>query len=224
MENKVKLNPVHIIILILIAFSLSPALGILTSTESNGVPDVVVIYSDVYKAFESDYGIESYEIQHNVDPQMHTDTATLVMSAETDYAVLSKSATLYYQYTKSDDLWTLLETDDNPYPSIALKEENLISHSPWQGSTNNYYSGNPNYSYILYIEAIDSQAHTMVVSYEIDYESDRYPDVTVEHRRVSYEHVIGDDYYTFYLEPDGGWLYSLQAFTVGCNGIEVYDY
>ena len=223
MEEKTKIAPVHIFILILMAFSLGSTLGIFTSAESKGVPEAVVMNSDAYQNFASQYAIDSIEIHHNVNSQTHIDTATLVMRVETDYAVLSKSATLSYQYTKSDDLWTLLETDDNPYPSIALKEDNLISHSPWQGRTNNYYSGNPNYSYTLSVESVDTESQTMVISYEIDYETD-YADLIVEHRRVQYEHIIGENCYSFYTDPGDNWPYYLQMFTVGCNGIEAHDY
>lgn len=167
----------------------------------------------------------SFEVEHNVDMDAHIDTVTLTMISETDYATLKETAILQYQYTKSDDVWHLIGTNsDNPYPDITLNADNLISHSPWQGETNNYYSGNPNYSYILYIEDVDTDAQTMLVSYEIDYVKDEYPDYIVEHRYVRYEHVIGNDYYTLSVDPDGNWLEYLQIFTVGCNGIEAYDY
>lgn len=204
------------IVLALICMMLPGCSGI-QSKEGAGVPESVVLSSDAYYEFMNTYGNCTYEIQHQVDTSAHTDNVTFIMSYESDYAILTESAYLRYQYTKSDDIWTLVDYVYSETPTFELKADSIVNASPWQGEIKNYYSSQPNCSYTLYVEDIDTQNLTITVQYMVDYNNSKYADITTAKTAMfPLSDMSHDNYYLFNIYEED----SAMQFIIDRNGLK----
>lgn len=147
--------------------------------ESQGVPDAVVLDCERYHDFVYDYDDVEYEITHNVNPDTHVDDVTLTLSAQTGYATVKCITNYKYQYYKSDDMWTLVESSRSVY-STTLDTARFVSESPWKGTHNNTDSiayFNNEFTYEVYIDEIDVAGGYITLRYNFNFTNDLWDDV-----------------------------------------------
>lgn len=189
------------VILYLILLSFTVLLG--CESESNGVPESLILANKEHALYTSSFESYTHNTYHNIDSNTHTDTVTLEIIGETEFAKVTHSFQYKYQYTESDDLWTFVEMQGH-HMSVDINKEAFIRSSPWRGKSDNLYH---NYSYMFVIHDIDLVEQTITLQYHyVNFEDsdvedilltepvtlplkcteDRYPTFTIDTSRTGY--------------------------------------
>ena len=179
------------------------------SSELKGVPESVVLRNITYSMNEC----INHKIIHNVDTEAHTDNVEVTLYFEYPFATKTAYISYLYQYNKSSDLWELLQESEAEV-EIMINESAYVNGSPWVGTIEGYLDC----SYTISFLEIDTSEMLAKIEYEIYFENDEIPDLigidTVDidpywHNILidcSYEHYLGNGYYTTKNESLWFWL------------------
>lgn len=132
------------VLMLLSACGTESSTGVGATREKDGVPD-----SQVLSYLQRDYpDLVDIQIQHDIDLDAHTDNITVTAKWEhncaTDYLTFSS---LVYQYTKSDDLWNMIQSytvsmysELHPEAYVGLYiEDNVSGKAAFSHGTTDYY-------------------------------------------------------------------------------------
>ena len=187
------------------------------SNELSGVPDSLVLESEAFQNFCQTYHNCTYDILHKVSTDTHRDDLTLIMRAESSYAFFTETALLSYQYESSNNSWVPMYYDESATTvDYEIKLDAFLSSPLWQGEIDYWYAHQPNCSYSIHIDDIDTENETITFHFEIDFENEQYEDILPE-RMAKVPLVSHNDgqYYSFNLPAD----YLMINFTIGPQGI-----
>lgn len=97
----------------------------LCSCGEQAVP-VIVAFELVgeCKYYNSDY-VMSKEIEHSYDSESHTDSATLLTKAESNYGSYISTCDAIFQYDRSSDTWSVLSAEEWTQPVYTFYD-NLV--------------------------------------------------------------------------------------------------
>lgn len=137
--------------------------------EIRGVPDSVICR-------DANYDIDSaakYDVIHNVDTDAHIDDAQLKLVYKGDYGTKTITVPYSYEYSKSDDSWTLLEKGDAT-SEYVLDEKAYKEKSPFLGKI----EGSRECTYSITFQKINMEEMYAVISYDIDFAKKSIPDIS----------------------------------------------
>lgn len=141
----------------------------LVPSEYKGVPDSVICRDASYDTADA----YKYEVIHDVDTAAHIDDAKLKLYYKGTYGTKTIIAPYSYEYSKSNDSWSLLE-EGTVTSEQLLNEQAYIDASPWVGECDGYHAC----SYSITFYEINMDEMYAIISYDIDFKDDSIPDLS----------------------------------------------
>lgn len=102
-------------------------------------------------------------VSHTPDSETHIDTVYVEFCFEFDYCTETFGMNLEYQYSRSDDTWTCIRSENPQLVDVTFDDEFL---SGWVFSDSEYKYGDT-WEWNIEIISLDTNAETVTVSYDI---------------------------------------------------------